>query len=98
MEIHRQQPEHNGSYQQQRLNNLNRLMSYKEISALFGVSARTLGRQIENELLTEPISIGTRKLIPANEVEELLNARIKGFNDIELQALVINLMHKRKEA
>ncbi|MCG3880381.1 helix-turn-helix domain-containing protein [Psychrobacter sp. Ps6] len=73
-------------------------MSYKEISALFGVSARTLGRQIENELLTEPISIGTRKLIPANEVEELLNARIKGFNDIELQALVINLMHKRKEA
>ncbi len=64
-----------------------------------GYSRSTIYLRIAQGLWTRPVHLGVRAVgWPAREVEALNAARIAGWSDEEIRALVTRLMAARKEA
>lgn len=66
------------------------------VRAAFGFSRSTIYLQIKKGLLTKPVHLTKRTTVwPASEISAILEARIAGKTDEEIQTLVVDLENKR---
>ncbi len=80
-------------------NMLNTIFRLPNVIEQSGLSRSSVYLRISQGLWTKPISLGGRAVgWPANEVNELIAARIAGRNDEEIRDLVTNLETNRKSA
>jgi prophage regulatory protein len=78
---------------------LNTIFRLPNVIEQSGLSRSSVYLRISQGLWTKPISLGGRAVgWPANEVNELIAARIAGRNDEEIRDLVTNLETNRKSA
>lgn len=76
---------------------LNALWKRPLVCSQIGKSRSALYRDISKGLFTEPVNVGGERVAwPGYEVEAIKNARIKGFNEEQIKALVEQLHQKRK--
>jgi len=69
------------------------------VKAESGASRSTIYLRIKQGLWTKPVKLGLRAIgWPSNEVAALLQARIAGFDDQSIRALVIKLEAARSSA
>lgn len=69
------------------------------VKAESGASRSTIYLRIKQGLWTKPVKLGLRAIgWPSNEVAALLQARIAGFDDQCIRALVIKLEEARSSA
>lgn len=69
------------------------------VKAESGASRSTIYLRIKQGLWTKPVKLGLRAIgWPSNEVMALLQARIAGFDDQSIRALVIKLEAARSSA
>jgi len=69
------------------------------VKAESGASRSTIYLRIKQGLWTKPVKLGLRAIgWPSNEVAALLQARIAGFDDQSIRALVIKLEAARSNA
>ncbi|MBC3812755.1 helix-turn-helix transcriptional regulator [Undibacterium aquatile] len=69
------------------------------VKAESGASRSTIYLRIKQGLWTKPVKLGLRAIgWPSNEVAALLQARIAGFDDQSIRALVVKLEEARSSA
>lgn len=69
------------------------------VKAESGASRSTIYLRIKQGLWTKPVKLGLRAIgWPSTEVAALLQARIAGFDDQSIRALVIKLEEARSSA
>jgi prophage regulatory protein len=69
------------------------------VKAESGASRSTIYLRIKQGLWTKPVKLGLRAIgWPSNEVTALLQARIAGFDDQSIRALVVKLEEARASA
>ncbi|MBK1889326.1 AlpA family phage regulatory protein [Undibacterium sp. 14-3-2] len=69
------------------------------VKAESGASRSTIYLRIKQGLWTKPVKLGLRAIgWPSNEVAALLQARIAGFDDQSIRALVVKLEEARASA
>ena len=63
-----------------------------------GISRSTIYKQIDNGTFPPPISMGDRAVaFVVKEVHAYINARVRGTSEIQMKALIIDLVNKRGE-
>ena len=74
------------------------IIRLQQVIELLNTSKSTVYKQVNNGTFPKPISMGDRAVAwVTSEVNKVINARIKGFTDKQLQQLVIELKTKRGE-
>ena len=74
------------------------IIRLQQVLELLCTSRSTVYKQVNNGTFPKPISMGDRAVAwVTSEVNKVINARIKGFTDKQLQQLVIELKTKRGE-
>lgn len=72
------------------------LIDSRAVKRMFGIRSNdTLRKRHSKQLLPEPILRGQKKFWPMQECQTLLAAEINGLDNDEMQALVVQLSHKR---
>ena len=80
------------------LTHADRLIGTAEVEALRGFRRGRIYHEVREGLLTPPIKQGKRSSSwPLSEVVAINKARIAGYRDDELQALVVSLVTQRGE-
>ena len=76
---------------------MNTMLRMPRLVETFGKSRCMLYEWIHKGLLTKPVSMGPRTSSwPASEIEAILKARIAGYDDTKIKALVSRLMQERQ--
>jgi prophage regulatory protein len=66
---------------------------------VFGLADSTIYLHISQGLLTKPVNLGPRAVgWPADEIDEIINARIAGQSEDQIRSLVSRLMTARQTA
>ena len=74
------------------------IMRLQQVIELLRTSRSTVYKQVNKGTFPKPISMGDRAVAwVTSEVNEVINARIKGFTDKQLQQLIVELKTKRGE-
>lgn len=75
----------------------NRLMRPSDVCRDTGLGLSTLYAHIERGMFPAPVRLSRRFVVfPQEEVNAIINARIRGMGDDEVRGLVAELMEARK--
>lgn len=73
-----------------------RLLPLTAVQARLCEGKTRLYRSLHEGIVTPPIRVGNRSAWPAHEIDQLVAARIAGFDPDQQRGLVANLVEQRK--
>lgn len=69
------------------------------LQAVFDLAQSTIYLHVSQGLLPRPVALGPRAVgWPADEIDQIINARIAGKNEGEIKSLVVSLTAARQQA
>ena len=69
------------------------------LQAVFDLAQSTIYLHVSQGLLPKPVSLGPRAVgWPADEIDQIINARIAGKSEGDIKSLVVSLTAARQQA